>query len=92
MEKRRNKKSLYDAYKFSGFTCSRVVKGVFGDRQSLVLSLDRRSKKQCAGRAALIIEDGTTSESDVSETSLVETVECTWKSRYAESRVASVML
>lgn len=92
MEKRRNKKSLYDAYKFPGFTCSRVVKGVFGDRQSLVLSLNRRSKKQCAGHAAPIIEDGTTSESDVLEISLVETVECTWKSRYAESRVVSVTL
>jgi len=92
MEKRRNKKSLYDAYKFSGFTCSRVVKGVFGDRQSLVLSLNRRSKKQCAGHAAPIIEYGTTSESDVLEISLVETVECTWKSRYAESRVVSVTL
>ena len=85
MEKRRNKRSLYDAYKFSGFTCSRVVKGVFGDRQSLVLSLNRRSKKQCAGRAALIIEDGTTSESDVSETSLVETVECTWNREETEA-------
>jgi hypothetical protein len=91
MEKRCNKKSLYDAYKFPGFTCSRVVKGVFGERQSLVLSLNRRSKKQCAGHVARIIEDGTTSESDMLGISLVETVECTWKSRYAESRAASVM-
>lgn len=91
MEKRRNKKSLYDAYKFPGFTCNRVIKGVFGDRQGLVLSLNRRSKKQLAGHAVRFIKDGTTSATDVSEISPVETVECTWKSRYAESRAASVM-
>jgi hypothetical protein len=91
MKKRRNKKSLYDAYKFPGFTYSRVVKGVFGDRQSLVLSLNRRSKRQCAGHVAPIIEDGTTSDSDILGISFVETVECTWKSGYAESGDASVM-
>ena len=92
MEKRRNEKSLYDAYKFPGFTCSRVVKGVFGDRQGLVVSLNRRSKKQFAGHAARFIKDGTINATDVSEISLAETVECTWKSRYAESCAASVML
>ena len=92
MEKRRNKKSLYDAYKFPGCTCSRVVKGMFGDRQSLVLSLNRRSKKQLAGHAARFTKDGTTGATDVSGTFLVETVECTWKSRYAESRAESVVL
>ena len=92
MEKRSEKKSLYDAYKFPGFTCSRVVKGVFGDRQVLVLSLNRRSKKQCAGHAARFIKDGTTSATDVSEISLAEIVGCTLESRYAEFHAASVML
>jgi|GEM_PF-3157808 len=92
MEKRGDKKSLYDAYKFPGFSCSRVVKGVFGDRQTLVVSLNRRSKKLLAGHAVRFIKDGATSSTDESGISLAETVECTWKSRYAESRAVSVML
>ena len=92
MEKRCNNKSLYEAYKFPGFTCSRVVKGVFGDRQALVVSLNRRSKKQFAGPAVRFIKDGTINATDMSETSPAETVECTLKSRYAECCAASVTL
>ncbi len=64
-------RSLYEGYKFPGFTCSRVVKGVFGGRQALVVRPNRRSKKQFAGPAVRFIKDGTINATDVSEISLL---------------------
>jgi hypothetical protein len=52
MEEQCEKESLNDAYKFPGFSCSRVVKGVFGDRQATVVSLNRRLKKTVRGTFA----------------------------------------
>jgi hypothetical protein len=46
------KKTLYDAYRFPGFTAEREVKGRFGDRTALVIRLTRRSKKRRAEPAA----------------------------------------
>lgn len=54
----RRKKSLYDAYYFPGFTPVRDLKGRFGDRCARVIRLNRRSKKQIAGPAALPTEAG----------------------------------
>jgi hypothetical protein len=45
MQKRSSKKSLLDAYQFTGFKTSKAVKGMFGDKNALVLTLTRRSKK-----------------------------------------------
>jgi hypothetical protein len=52
MSTKLRKKTLYDAYRFPGFTPEREVKGRFGDRTALVIRLTRRSKKRHAGRAA----------------------------------------
>jgi hypothetical protein len=63
------KKSLYDSYRFPGFTPVRELKGRFGDRWARVIRLNRRSKKLCAGRAAPFIAAGTTRSRAKSATS-----------------------
>ena len=54
------KKTLYDAYRFPGFTPVRELHGRFGDRWARVIRLNRRSKKRRAGPAAQFTEAGTT--------------------------------
>jgi hypothetical protein len=39
-----SRKTLYDAYRFPGFTPVRELRGVFGDRFARVIRLNRRSK------------------------------------------------
>ncbi len=60
MIKKTSKKSLLDAYRFDNFKTSKTVKGRFGDKAALVLSLARRSKKVSAPNAAGGIVVGTT--------------------------------
>lgn len=52
MSTKLRKKTLYDAYRFPGFTPEREVKGRFGDRTALVIRRTRRKKKRHVGRAA----------------------------------------
>lgn len=73
------KKTLYDAYRFPGFTPGREVKGRFGDRTALVIPLTRRSKKRRAGRAARFGTAGTIAASDTSAISPAAIGACTWK-------------
>jgi hypothetical protein len=49
METRRR---LVDLYRFPGFRPRASVRGVFGDPQARVVSLERRGKKLCAAFAA----------------------------------------
>jgi hypothetical protein len=60
MRKKPSTKSLLDAYQFSGFKTSKAAKGKFGDKNALVLSLARRSKKVSAPNAANPIGVGMT--------------------------------
>jgi len=60
MAKAPRKKSLYDAYRFPGFTPVREVTGRFGDRTALVIRLNRRSKKVHAAPAGRFEAVGTT--------------------------------
>lgn len=60
MTPRPKKKSLYDAYRFPGFTPVRELHGVFGDRWARVIRLNRRSKKRSAAPAGRFIAAGTT--------------------------------
>ena len=39
-------KSLYDSYKFPGFIPERRIKGVFGDKNAVIIPLIRKEKKQ----------------------------------------------
>ena len=55
------KKTLYDAYRFPGFTPVRELIGRFGDRWARVIRLKRRSKKRSAGPVARFTGAGTTS-------------------------------
>ncbi len=58
MNKTPSKKSLLDAYQFSGFKTGKSAKGKFGDKHALVLSLFRRSKKVCAPNVESFIAVG----------------------------------
>ena len=69
MQKKTSKKSLLDAYQFSGFRTSKAAKGMFGDKSALVLSLSRRSKKVDAASAADFTEGGTIEKLDLFGTS-----------------------
>jgi hypothetical protein len=60
MLKRPQEKTLYDAYRFPGFTPIRELRGRFGDRWARVIRLNRRSKKRSAAPAGLSIAAGTT--------------------------------
>ena len=54
------KKTLYDTYRFPGFTPTRELHGRFGDRWARIIRLNRRSKKRFAGPAVQFIAAGTT--------------------------------
>lgn len=73
------KKTLYDAYRFPGFTPGREVKGRFGDRTALVIQLTRRSKKQRAGRVARFEAAGTIADGGTSAISPAAIDACTSK-------------
>ena len=55
MLKSSQKKSLYDAYRFPGFTPVRELRGRFGDGWARVIRLNRRSKKRSAAPAGPFI-------------------------------------
>jgi hypothetical protein len=44
-------KRLLDIYRFPGFVPCPVVRGIFGDPRAVVISLQRRRKKQLAASA-----------------------------------------
>jgi hypothetical protein len=68
-----HKKTLYDAYRFSGFTPVRQLHGRFGDRWARVIRLNRRSKKLYAAPVGPFIGVGTTDAPVRSETSRAAT-------------------
>jgi hypothetical protein len=72
------KKTLYDAYRFPGFTAARQVKGYFGDSKALVIRLNRRSKKRPAASAGPFIAPGTIAASGTCATSPAGTGAFTW--------------
>ena len=82
-------KTLYDAYRFPGFTPVRELRGVFGDRFARVIRLNRRSKKRSAAPAGPSIEAGTTNDPARSATSRAATTGSTSKWISAESTAGS---
>ncbi len=81
MAHRPRKRSLYDAYRFPGFTPARELKGVFGDPKARVIRLNRRSKKQSAVLVVQSTVAGTTKRPGKRATFLAETTAFTWSSR-----------
>lgn len=61
---------LHDLYSFPGFRPAATVRGVFGDRFAVVISLRRRRKKHPAAYAALLIAPSTINRSDKYATSI----------------------
>ncbi len=86
----RKLKRLLDVYRFPGFTPSAEVRGVFGDRWAVVITLRRRRKKRAAASAAAPIAPSTTSDRGASATSPVATGGSTSTSRSAGSTAAGV--
>jgi hypothetical protein len=61
MDKRaKPKRRLSEAYKFAGFRARATIREAAGDRGTLIVSLDRRSKKVAAATAARSAGAGTT--------------------------------
>jgi hypothetical protein len=56
----KRRRRLSDEYSFAGFRARQTVRGVFGDPNVRIVSLDRRSKKQSAAVAAASRRAGTT--------------------------------
>lgn len=83
------KKTLYDAYRFPGFTPGRVVKGRFGDRTALVIRLTRRSKKRHAVSAGPSAAVGTISGLAGCGTFPAEIAGSTWSWSFAGSIAGS---
>ena len=59
-ESAKRRRRLSDGYGFEGFRARQTVRGVFGDPQVRIVSLDRRSKKRCAAVAEASSGAGTT--------------------------------
>ena len=91
MAKAPRKKSLYDAYRFPGFTPVREVMGLFGDRTALVIRLNRRSKKRSAAPARPSIVAGTTAGPGSFATSPAGTAGFTSSSMSGGSAAGSAM-
>ena len=78
--KKKKIKRLWDCYKFASFKPTSSVVGIFGDQQSRVISLIRRSKKLFAAVAERSISHGTTNVDDVCVISPAVVVEFFWSS------------
>jgi hypothetical protein len=86
----RKLKRLLDVYRFPGFTPMAEVRGVFGDRWAVVITLRRRRKKRDAVSAGLPVARSTTSDPGASATSPVATAASTSTSRYGGSTAGGV--
>jgi hypothetical protein len=83
---------LPDTYRFPGFRPAALVRGIFGDSKARIVTLHRRRKKRRAASAVNPSAPITTASCGGSATCLVATPVCTWRSRFAASSVAGVVL
>jgi len=84
MKKTSPKKSLLDAYQFSGFKTSSSAKGKLSDKNARVLSLSRRSKKVSVISAENCIEVFTIAKSNKFAIYLAATAVSIWNLKFAE--------
>src|SRR5258708_26280150 len=83
------KRRLVEAYKYAGFRPRATIREVEDDRGTLVVSLERRSKKACAVFADRSEEVGTIAGCAGSATWAVAATGCCWSSRSGALRVAA---
>jgi len=79
MSKARRRRELRDVYRFPGFVPGARVRGVFGDRTAVVVSLARREKKRRAASVVAGIGATTINVFDASEICRAATSGCTWR-------------
>ncbi len=83
MNNKSAKKSLIDAYQFTGFKTSMAAKGKLGDKNARVLSLSRRSKKVSVISAENCIEVFTIAKSNKYVICPVATAVFIWNLKFA---------
>ena len=81
---------LQDVYRFPGFLPMAEVRGVFGDRSAVVITLRRRRKKRAAGCADEGVAPSPINGRGASATSPVATDGSTSTSRYDGSTAPDV--
>ena len=79
MKKRIRKKSLYDTYRFEGFTPVEELKGKWGEPRVRIVRLNRRTKKRSADVVGMFKGDGMTRKHDWYETSHAGIIRFIWK-------------
>ena len=80
---------LHDFYSFPGFVPAATIRGVFGDRYAVVITLRRRRKKRSAACAEPAIAPSTIKRRDAFATSIAAVAAFTWSSSFGASSVAS---
>jgi hypothetical protein len=81
---------LSDGYSFAGFRARATVRGVFGDPDVRIVSLERRSKKRSVAVAGGSRKAGTTGGCDRFATCRPRDFGLFWNSKCDASRVAVV--
>jgi hypothetical protein len=87
----RKLKRLLDVYRCSGFTPMAEIRGVFGDRWAVVITLRRRGKKHDVASAGSPTAPSTTSDRGASATSPAAIAASTSTSRYGGSTAGGVV-
>jgi hypothetical protein len=80
MKKSRSRKSLLDGYRVPGFRTHSRIKGRFGDKSALVITLSRRQKKRYAANVERSTGPIMTAARARRETSAPVDVACSWNS------------
>lgn len=92
MKKGIRRKSLYDTYRFEGFTPVEELKGKWGEPRVRIVRLNRRTKKRYADVVGMFKGDGMTRKRDWYETSHAGIIRFIWKWISAGWPVGSVRL
>lgn len=83
---------LPDTYRFPGFRPAVIVRGIFGDPKARIVTLQRRRKKRPAASAVNPSAPITTASRGASATCLVAIPVSIWRSKFAASSAAGVVL
>jgi len=84
----KGQRRLSDGYSFAGFRAQATIRGVFGDRDVRIVTLDRRSKKLPAAGAGERKLVGTIRRSDRFAIFRAESSASSSSSRFGASRAA----
>jgi hypothetical protein len=84
------RRRLSEGYSFAGFRPKETVRGIFGDPDVRIVSLDRRSKKQSAVVAGASRRAGMTGGYGKFATCRVQDFGLFWNSKCGASRVGAV--